>query len=563
MGRNKLKPKLITVLKEGYSVKKFVPDLIAGVIVGIVALPLAIAFAIASGVKPEQGLYTAVVAGFLISVLSGSRVQIGGPTGAFIVIVYGIVQKYGYDGLAVATLMAGVILVLMGLARLGRVIEYIPYPVTIGFTSGIAVIIFTSQFKDLLGLAGPVLPADFVGKVRMTVEQFPTVNFWAVGISVSTVLLIVFWSRFVRWIPGSIVAIVLTAIIVEVFHLPVETVASRFGEVPHVLPRFSFPVFDPGMVVELIKPATAIAFLAGIESLLSAVVADGMTGFRHRPNMELIAQGAANIGSVFFGGIPATGAIARTATNVKNGGRTPVAGIIHALTLLIIMLVFGKWAGLIPMAALAGILVAVAYNMSEWQVFVKLFRSPKSDVVVLLTTFFLTIFVDLVAAIEIGVMLAALLFMRRMILVTEIGFTDPEDEMTEEDGATGESGPRVPPGVEVFEINGPFFFGAADRFKTILRDVQRKYKVLILRMKHVPVMDATGLRALEDVFTKSRREGTVVILSEVNAQPRRVIRSAGLDQQIGLENIQPAFEAAIQRAERLLEAASPGAGTKH
>ncbi len=551
-------PKLVSVLREGYSWSAFGRDLVAGIVVGCVALPLAIAFAIASGVKPEQGLYTAVIAGFIVSALSGSRVQIGGPTGAFIVIIYGIVTQYGYEGLAVATLMAGVILVLMGLARLGRVIEYIPYPVTIGFTSGIAIIIFTSQFKDLLGLAGPILPADFVGKVRVIAEQLSTINFWAVGISVLTVLLIVFWSRFVRWIPGSIVAIVLTAIIVEVFHLPVETVATRFGEVPHAFPRFALPVVEPQMVIELLKPATAIAFLAGIESLLSAVVADGMTGFRHRPNMELVAQGAANIGSVLFGGIPATGAIARTATNIKNGGRTPVAGIIHALTLLVIILAFAKWAGLIPMAALAGILVAVAYNMSEWQVFVKLFRSPKSDILVLLATFFLTIFVDLVAAIEIGVVLAALLFMRRMILVTEIGFTDRKDEIAEEDGATGESVTHVPAGVEVFEINGPFFFGAADRFKTILRDVQRKYKVLILRMKHVPVMDATGLRALEDVFTKSRREGTIVILSEVNAQPRRVIRSAGLDKQIGLENMQPSFEEAIKRAQRLLESGSSG-----
>lgn len=547
-------PKLISVLKEGYSLATFWRDLVAGIVVGCVALPLAIAFAIASGVKPEQGLYTAVVAGFIISVLSGSRVQIGGPTGAFIVIVYGIVTQYGYEGLAVATLMAGVILILMGVARLGRVIEYIPYPVTIGFTSGIAVIIFTSQFKDFLGLTGPALPADFIDKVRVIAEQSSTINPLAVGISVLTVLLIVLWPKFVRGIPGSIVAIVLTSALVQIFHLPVETIASRFSEIPHGLPQPHIPQIRMEMIIELIKPATAIAFLAGIESLLSAVVADGMTGYRHRPNMELIAQGAANIGSVFFGGIPATGAIARTATNIKNGGRTPVAGIIHALTLLVIMLAFGQWAGLIPMATLAGILVMVAYNMSEWQIFVKLFRSPKSDIVVLLTTFFLTILVDLTAAIEIGVILASLLFMRRMILVTELGFTDRTDEIAEESGNAPESSRRIPEGVEIFEINGPFFFGAADRFKTVLRDVRRQYKVLILRMKSVPVMDATGLRALEDVLSKSRREGKALILSEVNPQPKRVIRSAGLDTQIGLENIQPDLDAALKRAGEILSA---------
>ncbi|MBI3616819.1 MAG: sodium-independent anion transporter [Candidatus Omnitrophica bacterium] len=436
MGRNKLKPKLITVLKEGYSVKKFVPDLIAGVIVGIVALPLAIAFAIASGVKPEQGLYTAVAAGFIISCLSGSRVQIGGPTGAFIVIVYGIIQKYGYDGLATATLMAGFLLIFMGFARFGDIIKYIPYPVTVGFTAGIALIIFAAQVRDFLGLTGGTVPAEFIEKIRYYGEHAHTFNAHAVFMGLLTLLVIIYWPRVTRRVPGSFIAIVLTTLIVHVFHLPIETIGSRFGGVPNTLPMPHLPNISLDLIAKMSSPALTIAVLAGIESLLSAVVADGMTGNRHRSNMELIAQGVANIASPVMGGIPATGAIARTATNIKNGGRTPFAGIIHAVTLLLILIFFGPWASLIPMAALAGILISVAYNMSEWHLFVRMFRSPKSDVIVLVTTFLLTVFVDLTAAIKFGVVLAALLFMRRMSEATQVGYiTDSlvEQETDEED----------------------------------------------------------------------------------------------------------------------------------
>jgi len=468
MGRNKLKPKLITVLKEGYSINKFVPDLIAGIIVGIVALPLAIAFAIASGVKPEQGLYTAVVAGFVVSCLSGSRVQIGGPTGAFIVIVYGIVSKYGYDGLATATLMAGFMLILMGFARFGDIIKYIPYPVTVGFTGGIALIIFVSQIRDFLGLTGGAVPAEFIEKIKYYAGHINTFDLYAVCIGLLTLLIIVYWPKVTRRIPGSFIAVILATVIVKIFHLPVETIGSRFGGVPNSLPMPHLPHISLDLITKMSSPALTIAVLAGVESLLSAVVADGMTGNRHRSNMELIAQGAANIVSPIMGGIPATGAIARTATNIKNGGRTPFAGIIHAITLLLILIFFGPWAAMIPMAALAGILVSVAYNMSEWHLFVKIFKCPKSDIIVLLTTFLLTVFVDLTVAIEVGIVLAALLFMRRMAEKTEVGYiTDSlaDQEADEEDIVDRDSISQkdIPEGVEVFEIDGPFFFGAADK----------------------------------------------------------------------------------------------------
>ncbi len=558
MGRNKLKPKLITVLKEGYSVKKFVPDLIAGVIVGIVALPLAIAFAIASGVKPEQGLYTAVVAGFLISVLSGSRVQIGGPTGAFIVIVYGIVQKYGYDGLATATLMAGFLLIFMGLARFGDIIKYIPYPVTVGFTAGIALIIFAAQVRDFLGLTGGTVPVEFIEKIRHYGEHIGTFNVHAVFTGLLTLFIIIYWPRVTRKVPGSFIAIVLTTLLVQIFHLPVETIGSRFGGVPNTLPMPHLPNISLDLIAKMSSPALTIAVLAGIESLLSAVVADGMTGNRHRSNMELIAQGVANVVSPVMGGIPATGAIARTATNIKNGGRTPFAGIIHAVTLLLILIFFGPWASLIPMAALAGILISVAYNMSEWHLFVRMFRSPKSDVVVLVTTFLLTVFVDLTVAIKFGVVLAALLFMRRMSEATQVGYiTDSlvEQETDEEDVVDQSriSQKDIPPGVEVFEINGPFFFGAADKFKDTIRGLEKKPEVLILRMRYVPTIDATGLSALENVLNFSRHDGTRVILSGLQSGPFKKLKRAGLLKYVEDRNIQPTVDHAIGRARQILQ----------
>ncbi|HMP90295.1 MAG TPA: sulfate permease [Kiritimatiellia bacterium] len=550
MSTSRFEPKLITVLKEGYSLKLFSRDLVAGFIVGIIALPLSIALAIASGVKPEQGLYTAVIAGFLISAFSGSRVQIGGPTGAFIVLVYSIVQQHGYEGLAIATLMAGALLVCMGIARLGGVIKFIPYPVTVGFTSGIAVIICAAQIRDFFGLDMPAPPADFIEKMAAYIHHAGSVNPHALGMGVASYLLITYWPRMTQKVPASLIAIIVATTATSLLQLPVETIGSRFGSIPATLPVPQFPALRWELISQLFPAAFAIAMLAGIESLLSAVVADGMTGRRHRSNTELVAQGIANIVSPIFQGLPATGAIARTAANIKNGGVTPFSGIIHAITLLLIMVMFGKWAVLIPMPVLAAILMRVAYNMGEWHLFGRLFRSPKSDVLVLLSTFGLTILVDLIVAIEVGVVMAAFLFMKRMSEVTHVGFIDREvrDDDRDPAGLRVESDRVIPADTEVFEIYGPFFFGATDRFKDAMRELKRKPKALILRMRHVPVIDATGMAALEDVLNKCRREKTQLILSGVHPQPRTALERAGLIDKIGEENIQLHFDAALNRA---------------
>ena len=520
-------------------------------IVGIVALPLAIAFAIASGVTPERGLFTAIVAGFLISALGGSRVQIGGPTGAFVVIVYAIVQKHGVDGLATATLMAGVILLLFGLVRLGGAIKFIPFPVTIGFTSGIALIIFSSQVKDFLGLRMGAVPADFLDKWRAFGAHLDTAAPWAVLVAVVALAIIVGWPYLNRRVPSPFVALIVTTAVVQLLHIPVETIGTRFGAIDATLRLPKLPAMTVQQLPGLIAPAFTIALLGAIESLLSAVVADGMIGGRHRSNMELVAQGVANIASPLFGGIPATGAIARTATNVKNGGRTPVAGMVHAVTLLLIALFFGRWAGLIPMATLAAILVVVAYRMSEWRTFLSEFRAPKSDVAVLLATFLLTVLVDLTVAIEVGMVLAAFLFMRRMAEVTNINvltheFRDPVDDFERDPNAVRRR--VVPEGVEVYEINGPFFFGAAEMFKDRLGRISGKPKVLILRMRHVPAIDSTGLNALRDLVHRSRRDGSLVILSDVHAQPVVAIERSGLYEDVGEENIHGNIDDALNRA---------------
>jgi SulP family sulfate permease len=572
MYRKKLEPKIVQVFREGYSLKTFTHDLTAGIIVGIVALPLSIAFAIASGVKPEQGLYTAVVAGFLVSVFSGSRVQIGGPTGAFIVIIYGVVQQYGYSGLAVATLMSGVILILMGVAKLGDVIKFIPYPVTVGFTSGIALIIFTSQIRDFFGLTMASVPADFVDKCIAYAKNFHTLNFQAIGIGAATLLIIGFWPKISKRIPGSLIAIIVTTLAVKFLTLPVETIGSRFGEVATSLPSPHLPNISRELIIKMFPVAVTIALLAAIESLLAAVVADGMTGRRHRSNMELIGQGIANIASPLWGGIPATGAIARTATNIKNGGTTPIAGIIHAITLLLILLFFGKWAALIPMATLAGILIVVAFNMSEWHLFVKLLRSPRSDIAVLVTTLLLTVFVDLTVAIEVGVLLAVFLFIRRMVEATQVGYvTDElvvnklfgdgidapsldyggdEEELSDPNAISRKT---IPLGVEVFEIYGPFFFGAADKFKDTFLQIEKPPKILILRMRHVPVIDATGIRALEDVLEKMKKKGIVPIISGIHDQPLRLFERSGLTAYIDKENIVHDIDDALGRARQILD----------
>lgn len=556
-----MRPKLWTLFAEGYSWSLFSRDLIAGVIVGIIALPLSIALAIASGVKPEQGLFTAVIAGFLISALSGSRVQIGGPTGAFIVVVYSVVQQFGYEGLAVATLMAGALLVCMGLAKMGGVIKFIPYPVTVGFTSGIAVIIFTAQLRDFFGLAMPAPPAEFIEKIAAYLHHAPSVNGTALLMGVASYLVITYWPKVTGKIPGSLVAIVLATAAAGIFQLPVETIGSRFGEVPNMLPAPRMPALRWELIVQLFPAALTIALLAGIESLLSAVVADGMTGRRHRSNMELVAQGVANMVSPFFLGIPATGAIARTAANIKNGGSTPVAGMVHAVTLLLIMMVFGKWAALIPMPVLAAILMRVAVNMGEWHMFGRLFKTPKSDVLVLLSTFGLTVLVDLTVAIEVGVVMAAFLFMKRMSEVTQVGFVSRELQDADRDpaGVHADYPHDIPPDTQVFEIYGPFFFGAADRFKDSIRAIQKPPKALIMRLRHVPVIDATGLMALEDVLEKCRKEGTTLILSGVHPQPRAAFQKSGFLERIGVENVLTHFDAALARA-AAVRSPTPGQG---
>ncbi|HEV8263404.1 MAG TPA: sulfate permease [Gemmatimonadales bacterium] len=543
-------PKLVTTLR-GYTRGQFAADLTAGVIVGIVALPLAIAFAIASGLTPERGLYTAIIAGFLISALGGSRVQIGGPTGAFVVIVAGIVQQHGVDGLLIATLMAGAILVVFGLVHLGGAIKFIPYPVTIGFTAGIALIIFSSQVKDLLGLEMGAVPPAFVAKWGAYVHAFDSVNPWALVVATLTFTIILVWPKLERRIPGPFVALLVTTALVQVLHLPVETIGARFGAIHAGLPRPSFPTVSLPLLGALAGPAFTIAMLAAIESLLSAVVADGMIGGRHRSNMELVAQGVANIVSPIFGGMPATGAIARTATNVKNGGRTPVAGMTHAVTLLLITLFFGRWAGFIPLATLAAILVVVAFHMSEWRTFASEFRAPKSDVAVLLATFLLTVLVDLTVAIEVGMVMAAFLFMRRMAEVTNIQvltheFTDPADDFETDPNAVRRR--VVPEGVQVYEITGPFFFGAAEMFKDRVGRIAGKPKVLILRLRHVPAIDSTGLHALRDVVRRSRHEGTLVILSDVHAQPVVALERSGMYDELGEENIHGNIDDALNRA---------------
>src|SRR5579862_2201276 len=478
-----LKPKLLTTL-ENYSRQQFISDLTAGLIVGIVALPLAIAFAIGSGVSPERGLFTAIIAGFIISALGGSRVQIGGPTGAFIVIVYGIVQTYGVNGLLIATIMAGVFLIVMGLARFGSAIKFIPYPVIVGFTSGIALIIFSSQVKDFLGLQMGSVPADFIEKWTAFAGHLQSVNYYSLGIGAFTVLGISIWQQKFHKIPASLIVLIACTVAVQAFHLPVETIGSKFGQIPSRFPNPSFPRVDFATIKNLVQPAITIALLGAIESLLSAVVADGMIGGKHRSNMELIAQGVANICAPIFGGIPATGAIARTATNIKNGGRTPIAGITHAITLFLIMIFFGRWASLIPLSCLAGILILVAYNMSEWRSFSALLKGPRSDVAVLLATFFLTVLVDLTVAIEVGVVLAVFLFMRRMALVTNVGVVTREfQDEDESDDPNAIDKRSLPEGVEVFEINGPFFFGAAYKFEEAMDIVERQPKVRIIRMR--------------------------------------------------------------------------------
>jgi SulP family sulfate permease len=557
-----LRPKLISILQEGYTKQQFFRDLAAGLIVGIVSFPMAIAFGIGSGVRPEQGLYTAIIAGFLTSLLGGSRVQIGGPTGAFVVLLSSLMATYGYDGLAVITLMAGLMLIFLGISRLGFLIKFIPYPVIVGFTSGIAVIIFSSQVADLFDLKISAVPGKFVAKWDAYIHNFHTANWYAFGLGILAIAIIVLWPRISQKIPGSLVAIIVTTGIASFLKMPVSTIGSRFGEIPNHLPLPHLPTIDWSQVPHFIQPAITVALLAGIESLLSAIVADGMLGSRHRSNMELFAHGIANIGSALFGGIPSTGAIARTATNIKNGGRTPIAGMISATTVLIIMLFVGKLIALIPMCTLSAVLIVVAYNMSEWRHFVTLFSSPKSDLLVLLITFLLTIFTDITKALEVGIVLAALLFVQRMAAATKIASL--KESMIEEDNPYDPLNlalQTIPQEIEVFEIQGPFFFAATEKFKMALKRIDRYPKVLILHMYQVPAIDASGLRVLEDMLHKTRAEKTKLFISGASTETLRVMKKAGFIHHIGAGNMFKDLESALKAAQDFI--AKPATSTNH
>lgn len=536
-------PKLFTTLKN-YTRENFMTDLMAGIIVGIVALPLAIAFGIASGVTPEKGIITAIVAGFIISFLGGSKVQIGGPTGAFIVIIYGIIQEYGIEGLMVATMMAGIILVLLGIFKLGTIIKFIPYPIIIGFTSGIAVTIFTTQIADIFGLNfnGEKVPGDFIGKWILYFHHFDTVNWWNVVVSVASIFIIAITPKFSKKIPGSLVAIVLVTVAVYLMKMYggiqcIDTIGDRFS-IKAQLPEAAVPSLDWEAIKNLFPVAITIAVLGAIESLLSAAVADGVIGDRHDSNTELIAQGIANFVSPIFGGIPATGAIARTMTNINNGGKSPVAGIVHAVVLLLILLFLMPLAQYIPMACLAGVLVIISYNMSGWRVFKGLLKNPKSDVTVLLITFFLTVIFDLTVAIEVGLVIACVLFMKRVMETTQISvITDEIDPNKESDLEVHEEHLIVPEGVEVYEINGPYFFGIATKFEEIMARLGDRPKIRIIRMRKVPFIDSTGIHNLTTLCKMSQKENIHIILSGVNDQVHAVLEKSGFYELLGKENI--------------------------
>ena len=558
------KPKLFSTLKN-YNRKQFTTDLLAGIIVGIVALPLAIAFGIASGVTPEKGIITAIVAGLMVSVFGGSKVQIGGPTGAFIIIIYGIIQQYGFEGLTIATLMAGVFLILFGILHLGTIIKYIPYPIVVGFTSGIALTIFTTQIKDLFGLTMSQVPSDFIEKWIAYIGSFPTIDWWSAGVGVGSVAVIALWPKISRSsvlgkLPGSLIAIIvmtIAALLLKQYAgvTSIETIGDRFS-ISNQLPGAQVPELTWEVIKGLVSPAITIAILGAIASLLSATVADGVIGDRHHSNTELIAQGFANLASPIFGGIPATGAIARTMTNINNGGRTPVAGIIHAAVLLLIFLFLMPLAQYIPMACLAGVLVIVSYNMSGWRSFTSIMKNPKSDIIVLWVTFLLTVIFDLTIAIEVGLICACLLFMRRMAETTDVKVISDEIDPAEEDSDFQLGNLEhltIPKGVEVYEINGPYFFGAGNKFEEIMGALRhQRPKVRIIRMRKVPFVDSTGIHNLTNLCLMSQQEGIQVVLSGVNPTVQAVLHKAGFDTMLGEDNICSHINIALDRAKQLV-----------
>lgn len=549
-------PELVRSIKRGYTKKDFTSDLMSGLIVGILALPLAIAFAIASGVGPEQGLYTAIIAGFAISLLGGSRFQIGGPTGAFIVIVYGIVSQYGYDGLASATLLAGIFLVIFGLAKFGAIIKFIPFPVTVGFTAGIAIIIALGQIPNFFGLtlAGKD-PADAVGKIKLYVSSFDSTNIYSVIVGLVALAVCIFWPKITTKVPGSLIAIVVATVLVKILGWDTAHNVMTIGmknHIPSGFPVPHLPNISLEMMQKVFQPALTIAMLGAIESLLSAVVADGMTSTKHRSNTELFGQGVANILSPIFCGIPATGAIARTATNIRNGAVSPISGLVHAVVLLLIMLVLGKYAEMIPMAALAAVLFQVAFNMCGYRSFIKMFKAPKSDISVMLVAFFLTVVIDLTVAIEVGVLLAAVLFIKRMSDVSEMETVTSALKKDDEEVTLGESGRQVPKGVVVYELAGSLFFGAVDKFKDTMARISEKPKILILRMRSVSSIDAAGIQMIEDLLCRCKSEGTQLLLSGVHAQPVVALTRAGVLKLLGEENALGNIDAALNRARELL-----------
>lgn len=550
------KPRLLTSLKN-YNKKTLTADIMAGIIVGIVALPLAIAFGIASGVTPEKGIITAIVAGFIVSAFGGSRVQIGGPTGAFIIIIYGIIQQYGFQGLTIATLMAGFFLILFGLLRLGTIIKYIPYPIIVGFTSGIAVTIFTTQIKDLFGLQLASVPSDFVEKWIVYAQNADSADLWSSIVGIMSVIIIAITPRFSKKIPGSLIAIILMTVLALILKnycgvTSIETIGDRFT-INAQLPEAQLPGLNWETIKSLVSPALTIAILGAIESLLSATVADGVIGDHHDSNTELIGQGLANLATPLFGGIPATGAIARTMTNINNGGKTPIAGIIHAIVLVLIFLFLMPLAKYIPMACLAGVLVVVSYGMCGWRSFLALMKNPKSDVTVLLITFFLTIIFDLTIAIEVGLIIACLLFMKRMSETTDVKVIMDEIDPNDESDIKLENNEHliIPNGVEVYEINGPYFFGAGNRFEEIMASFGDRPKVRIIRMRKVPFVDSTGIHNLTNLCIMSQKEGIQIVLSGVNPKVHAVLARSGFYELIGEENICSHINIALEKAKEI------------
>jgi len=544
-------PKSVLCLQAGYTRRDLISDLIAGLTVGLVALPLAMAFGIASGVKPQAGIYTAVVAGFLISALGGSRLQIGGPTGAFVVIVAGIIAAHGISGLLIVTFMAGVILILMSVTGLGTAVKYIPRPVTIGFTNGIAILIASTQIKDFLGLDTGALPSEFVLRMSVLTKSLSSFHWSALVVSIGALLIIFILPRLTNRIPGSIVALVIVTLVVAVFGIPVETIGSRFGGIPTGLPHISIPQFRPDLIVPLLPAAVTVAMLAAIESLLSAVVADNMSGDRHNSNMELLAQGMANLAVPFVGGIPATGAIARTATNIRSGARSPLSGMVHALTLLVILVVAAPFARFIPLAALAAILFVVAYNMSEWREVRTILKLSKADIVVWVMTFALTVLADLTIAVEIGMLFAALLYIYRVTQTTTVA---PVTEEYIEDGRPHVLQDKLlPPYVMVLRIHGPFLFGATEKLSDATVDVESLPPVVILRLRNMTAIDATGLHELEKLADRLRATGRTLLLCGARSQPEQLLKQSTFLQYLGEENMLPHVEAALSRAREVYE----------